>query len=90
MLTQQNKREKSETLTNHAIPYLMHQSQIHKKTPDDAPTSNLTKFIPKYVIKFEQQNKNDKDKHNPHTRTNIPPHNNKHIPHTVTNTTPTQ
>jgi len=78
---------------------------LTQTTPDKAPTPNLSKLIPKYVIKFEQPNKNDNNKHNPHTITNTiphtitnttptqqkqPPHNNKHNPHTTTKTTPTQ
>jgi len=50
--------------------------------PDKAPTSNLTKLIPNYVIKFEQPNKNDNSKHNPHTITNATP-TQKHNPHTI-------
>jgi len=45
----------------------MHQCHIGKK-PDAAPTSNLTKFMLKCIIKFEQPNKNDHDKHNTHTK----------------------
>ena len=45
----------------------MHQSQIGKK-PDAAPTLNLTNFMLKCIIKFQQPNKNDSDKHNTHTK----------------------
>ena len=37
-------------------------------TPDEIPTSNLTNPILNYIIIFEQLNKNDYNKHNPHTK----------------------
>ena len=36
-------------------------------TPDAVPTSHLTKPILNHIIKFEP-NKNDNNKHNPHTK----------------------
>jgi len=45
----------------------MHLCHIGKK-PDATPTSNLTKFMLKCIIKFEKPNKNDRDKHNTHTK----------------------
>ena len=39
-----------------------------KKTPDAVPTPNLTNIILNYIIKFEQPNKNDNNKQNPHTK----------------------
>jgi len=66
MLTHQNEGQ-TKWDTNQAILYLMHQCHIGKK-PDAAPTSNLNKFMLKCIIKFEQLNKRDRDKHNPHTK----------------------
>ena len=37
-------------------------------TPDEVPTSHLTNPILNYIIKFEQPNKNDNNKHNLHTK----------------------
>jgi len=36
--------------------------------PDAVPTSHLTNLILNYIIKFEQPNKNDNNKHNPQTK----------------------
>jgi len=58
--------KKSETLANQAIPYLMHRSQTG--TNNTGCSSNLTNIILNYVIKFEQPNKNNNNKHNPHTK----------------------
>ena len=60
--------KKSETLTDQEIPYLMHRSQIGTKIPDEVPTSQQTNLMLNYIIKFEQPNKNDNNKHNPHTK----------------------
>jgi len=60
--------KKSETLTNQGITYLMHQSQIGTINTWWSPNPNFTKLILNYIIKFEQPNKSDNNKHNPHTK----------------------
>ena len=74
MLTYQNEGQ-SETLTNQAIPYLMHQFQIGTNNTWQSSNLKLHLFIVKYIIKFEQPNKNDNDKHNHNTK---PPLLNRH------------
>ena len=42
--------------------------KLVQTTLDEVPTSHLTNLILNYIIKFEQPNKNDNNKHNPHTK----------------------
>jgi len=43
---------------------------LAQSTPDEVPTSNLNNLILNYITEFEKPNKNDNNKHNPHTITN--------------------
>jgi len=42
--------------------------KLAKTTPDEIPTSNLTKRILNYIINFEQPIKNDNNKYNPQAK----------------------
>ena len=55
--------KQGETLKNQAIPNLAHWSDTG--TNNTWWSSNLTNLILNYIIKFEQPNKNDNNKHNP-------------------------
>jgi len=44
---------------------------LAQTTLDEVPTSHLTNPILNYIIKFEQPNKNDSNKHNPHTKLSL-------------------
>jgi len=58
--------KQGETLKNQAIPNQTYRSYVG--TNNTWWSSNLTNLILNYIIKFEQANKNDNNKHNSHTK----------------------
>ena len=71
MLTHQNETKKSETLTNHGIPYLKYRSQIGTNNTRRNSNHKYHQPYPQvHKLNSNKQTKNiaDDDKHNPQTK----------------------